>query len=431
MFHYRAMHIAGGPVVGIEFDSAVPTLLFQVGRYSFVHGTLGAIRSLGRAGVPVHASVGDRLVPHSFSRYLAGQFRAPIDAGGDRRGILNHLLDYGRSVQGPMILVPTDDEAAVFAAAHRHELSPTFILPAVPPDLPAVLASKRGLFDLCTRHGIPTPATAFARSRADVLALAEDIRYPVIVKNSEPWARITAPAVPSTTNVQSRAELLDMVEDWPANPQVIVQEYIPSELSEAWIVHVYCGSRDGDTVGFTGRKFRSWPPDFGVTTAATALPNEELLALALQFCRAITYRGIADMDWCLDRRDGKYKLVDFNPRLGANFRLFVTEAEIDVARALHLDLSGRPIPISPQRNGRRFRVENLDWASRLSRSGGRYPEPGAVGQTEYAWYAPDDPVPFLVMLLRFGWLVLCRIVAAILAKARSIMGFGSISVHDR
>ena len=49
------------------------------------------------------------------------------------------------------------------------------------------------------------------------------------------------------------------------------------------------------------------------------------------------------MDWRRDERDGKYKILDCNPRVGQNFRMFENAAEIDVVRAQHLDLSGRPI----------------------------------------------------------------------------------------
>jgi D-aspartate ligase len=411
-----------------RFDESVPVMLFQVGRYPFVYGTLGAVRSLGRVGVPAHACVRSRLVPHRYSRYLSQRFRAPIDVGVDQNIILQHLLDHARSCAKPIILVPTDDEAAVFSAEQANNLRPFFILPEVAVDLPSILASKRGLFDLCALHKVPTPATVFARSRGDVLALAATARYPVVVKNSEPWSRISEPAVSSTTIVRSQAELLAMVERWPTNPRVIVQEYIPGEVAEDWIVHAYCGGNGTEPLGFTGRKHRSWPPGVGVTTAATAMRNDELLALALQFCRAIGYRGIADMDWRLDRRDGTYKLLDFNPRLGANFRLFVTEHEIDVVRALHLDLTGREIPRSPQRFGRRFRVENLDWASRLSRSRQSAVSPGKY-VTEYAWYASDDPLPFFVMALRFLHYMLGRMLSGALTRARSIVHHGRIPVR--
>lgn len=66
--------------------------------------------------------------------------------------------------------------------------------------------------------------------------------------------------------------------------------------------------------------------------------------LAKLFCAQVGYRGIFDIDWRLGQRTGRYYLLDFNPRVGAQFRMFEDDAGIDVVRAMHLDLSGRPIP---------------------------------------------------------------------------------------
>ena len=53
-----------------------------------------------------------------------------------------------------------------------------------------------------------------------------------------------------------------------------------------------------------------------------------------------------------------YRLLDFNPRLGAQFRVFRDTAGTDVALAAYLDLTDQPIPPGEQVNGRRFLVEN-------------------------------------------------------------------------
>ena len=156
-------------------------------------------------------------------------------------------------------------------------------------------------------------------------------------------------------------------------------------------------------VGFTGVKYRSWPPQFGVTTYARVVENPELADEATAFCSRIGYRGIVDLDWRLDRRDGRYRLLDFNPRVGAQFRLFETDAGIDVVRALHLDLTGRAVPPGRQRDGRGFVVENLDAPAILAYRRLR-PSPGAVphaeGRIEGAWFAWDDLMPFVVMAVR-------------------------------
>jgi hypothetical protein len=132
--------------------------------------------------------------------------------------------------------------------------------------------------------------------------------------------------------------------------------------------------------------------------------NPELAELAAQFCKSIGFQGIADLDWRYDRRDGRYKLLDFNPRMGAQFRLFESAAGIDVVRAQHLDLTGQDIPRAPQCEARRFIVENIDLPALLAyrRSGYTTPHaPARASGTELAWLAPDDLKPFAVMLARF------------------------------
>ena len=70
-----------------------------------------------------------------------------------------------------------------------------------------------------------------------------------------------------------------------------------------------------------------------------------------------------DIDYRFDNRDGQYKLLDFNPRIGAQFRLFEDSEKVDVARALYHDLTGQSVRRSPQIDGRVFVVEPHDCLS--------------------------------------------------------------------
>jgi hypothetical protein len=148
-----------------------------------------------------------------------------------------------------------------------------------------------------------------------------------------------------------------------------------------------------------------------VTTCAVTVPNDTLAEQASRFCRALGFRGVVDLDWRLDRRDGRFKLVDFNPRLGAQFRLFQTEAGIDVVRALHLDMTGRSIPDDPPVNGRRFIVEHLDAAACMAHERARTPSVAdhPYHRTEFAWISWDDPAPTVAMTTRLFWTVLNKL----------------------
>jgi len=421
-----------GPQI-VRFSGSVPVLILKIGRYPLSHGTLGAVRSLGRAGIPVHTICEDRFVPYAFSRYLSGQFLLPIISREEVAAtLLADLAKTAKILGTKSVLVPTDDEAAIFVAEHATDLRDDFILPPVDPRLPRALASKRGLSLLCRQHNVAVPATHFAKSIEDVLAFAETANFPIVIKNSEPWIRISAPAVRATTIVKSRKTLISLARSWPSDPQVVLQEYIPAAYAQDWIFHAYFDGASRPLVAFTGLKQRSWPPYAGVTASAIAWPNPNLAAIATEFCRAIGYCGIVDMDWRLDLRDNRYKLVDFNPRLGANFRLFVTGADVDVMRAQYLDLTGQAIPMSSQTFGRRFIVENLNLASRVAGAPDRtIPGMRPSGKPEFAWFAADDPLPFLAMALRFSGQIGLRLLGLPVGKAARLAGQARVSVGLR
>ncbi|MFQ6145349.1 ATP-grasp domain-containing protein [Streptomyces seoulensis] len=387
-----------------EADPDVPGLVVKFGDYPLHHGGVGAIRSLGRAGVPMYAVTEDPYTPAAASRYLRRAFVWPTTGAEDAGRLVEGLLRIARRIGRPAVLVPTDEEAAVLIAEHQGALAGPFLFPPVEPGLPRRLASKQGLHELCVEHGVPSPAAAFPGSYDDIAAFAETARFPVVVKNREAFVRRSRPAVHGTTRVATRAGLLSLARDWGERPGVILQEYLPREQAEDWIVHAYFDRDSTPLALFTGVKVRSWPPHAGMTANAYVVDNPELADLAARFVKEIGFTGIADLDLRFDRRDGRYKLLDFNPRVGAQFRLFESEAGVDVVRAMHLDLTGRRVPEGEQRAGHRYVVENIDLPAWLAyrRSGYTTPHaPARASGTELAWLAGDDPMPFLTMLARF------------------------------
>jgi predicted ATP-grasp superfamily ATP-dependent carboligase len=403
----------------LEVDRRVPALIVKIGQYPLHSGGVAAVRTLGRLGVPVYAITEDRLTPTAVSRYCTGRFIWKATGLEDPAVLAGRLGEIGKSLGGRAVVVPMDDEAAVLVAEHRADLSEYFFLPHVAPGLPRALASKQKLYEMCRRYRIPAPATARPATGADLAAFAAEATFPVVVKNAEPWVRRHAPVVPHTTVMNTPEELLAIAPPADGPPNVIVQEYIPRERSEDWFVHLYCDANSNCLVTFTGVKVRSWPPHVGATATAYSAANPTLTYLAERLCKEIGFQGIADLDWRLDGRDGQYKLVDFNPRVGNQFRLFETAAGVDVVRAMHLDLTGRPVPTGSQINRRRIVVEHIDLPARLAyRGGSGYPAgppPPRPVSTERAWLARDDMFPFLAMWPRLG-----KQLAAALSQSGSV-----------
>jgi predicted ATP-grasp superfamily ATP-dependent carboligase len=389
-----------------DLDRSVPALLVKIGTYPVHAGGLGVVRTLGQAGVPVYAIVEDRLTPVALSRHLAGRFVWARSDRDDPEHLVERLVAIGRSLGRRAVAVPTDDEAAVLLAEHAEILSEYFLLPAVEGTLPRALASKRGLFELCRAHGVPTPNTVFPVDPTHLATLAGELTFPIVAKNVAPWTRLRAPMVPGTTLIDTKQELLDRFGGHQDLSGVLFQEYIPDEAAQDWFVHAYCDETATAITTFVGRKAYSWPPRRGVTADARSVDNAALAALTARFCRDIGYRGVNDLDWRYDARDARFKLVDFNPRVGAQFRFGQTTAGLDVVRALHLTMTGRPVPRDGQDFTRRLVVENVYLPARAAyrlTGAPAAPPPSPGTRTDGAWCegSARDPLPLAMMPIRF------------------------------
>jgi D-aspartate ligase len=393
------------PTAPPDLDPGLPVLLVRVGRYPIHHGTVGVIRTLGRAGVPVYAVTEEGVTPASTSRYLTGQVKLTSGGELDQSALLERLVEVVDRLPGTPMLVCTDDEAAVLLAEGAAALAGRAICSAVPPDLPRQLASKRGLHEICLRHGVATPATSSVRTGADLEAALAKLTLPVVVKQADTWSRLARPVVAGSTIVRTAEDvgrLRAAFDRWPEDSDVIVQEYLPDDDAEDWFVHGYCTASSEVARIFTGRKFWSWPARAGMTAYARTESNEEIERTVRDLCRSIGYCGIFDTDWRYDRRTGTYHLLDFNPRVGAQFRMFEDDGGIDVVRAMHLDLSGRTWSPGYVVEGERFLAENLGLAARrYYREEPPPPEiPGAPTRARLAWFSPDDLRPFLTMIVK-------------------------------
>ena len=390
--------------MSVDVDREVPGLIVKFGDYPLHHGGVGAIRSLGRLGVPMYAITEDRFTPAAVSRHLRRAFVWPTTGTERPERLVEGLVRVGRRIGSPAVLIPADEEAAVLIAEHQTELAGRFLFPRVDAGLPRRLASKQGLHELCVEHGIPSPEAAFPESYEEIAGFAAKASFPLVAKNREAFVRRARPAVRGTTRIGTREGLLGLARGWGEHPGVILQEYLPREDAEDWIVHAYFDANSTPLAMFTGVKVRSWPPHAGMTANAYVVDNPELADVARRFIKQIGFSGVIDLDLRFDRRDGRYKLLDFNPRMGAQFRLFESESGVDVVRAMHLGLTGRTVPEGEQLAGRRYIVENIDLPALLAyrRSGYTTPHaPARASGTELAWLAPDDLRPFFTMLARF------------------------------
>ena len=382
---------------GERLDTSTPVLVLKMH-----HGSLGIARSLGRLGVAVYGLTTAPDTWAAASRYWRACYEWDTENAPAQRSV-DYLLALGRRLGPKVLLIPVSDRTTKFVAAHADALKERFRFPDLSHQLAERLTSKKEMYFLARKLGIPTPETAFPQSRQELIVLLDRTRFPVVLKGID-GARLNARTGRTMVIVRSASELLeqyDRMED-PLNPNLMLQEYIPGGEDSVWMFNGYFNADSQCLAGFTGKKIRQTPVYTGSTSLGICLRNDEVAATTQIFMKAVGYCGILDIGYRYDARDDMYKVLDVNPRIGSTFRLFVGNNGLDVVRTLYRDLTGQIVPPTTAIEGRKWIVEDQDIYSSC-----RYWRDGKlgvlgwlvslVGIREGAWFAWDDSAPFRLM----------------------------------
>jgi predicted ATP-grasp superfamily ATP-dependent carboligase len=394
------------PEHGSALDTGTPAVVLRLAPNIFHHGTLGVIRSLGRAGIEVHALLESGTTPASRSRYLHRRHPIPPPEA-DTEQVLASLREISEELGRRALLVPVDDAGAILVAERAAELEPRFLLPRQVRDLPRRVADKGSLVDVCRAAGVAHPPTVVVRVGDEVSGAVERLGLPLVAKWSRPWEAQPTPT--TVVHTEGEAEALAALVG-VGGAELLLQRRLPPAPEADWFFHGYFDESSRCLFGGSGRKERAYPPQAGLTTLGRWLPNPAVEELATRLAAHLGYRGVLDLDLRRDPDTGEYHLLDFNPRLGAQFRLFTDGQGLDVVRAEHLDLTGRPVPNPIPQHGRAFLVETYDPVSAALQVGRRTLGVGQWarslrGVRELAWYSTDDVRPGLVVAPR--WCAAC------------------------
>ena len=301
------------------------------------YGSLAAVRSLGRVGVPVVVADDKRMTPASFSRYATRVLRCPPVAHAD--AMLRWLLRFGAR-ERRMVLYPTSDEMAFLLSRHHAELQKYFAL--YQPDLGTILRvlDKRLLLEAARDAGVDTPATFFPSSRAEAERFAREDPGPLLVKPRTQLFlehhRKGVLAQGSSRDIgrafdafrQDNRYLPPIRDQYPELSEPMLQRYYP-EATES--IHSLSGfrSRNGEHLAMLGAvKLLQRPRRLGVGLCfESADVPHEVRAGAARLLEVLGYYGVFELEYI--RAGDRHLLIDMNPR-------FYNQLQLDVSRGLDL-----------------------------------------------------------------------------------------------
>ncbi len=378
---------------------------------------LAVARSLGRRGVPVIALDPDPQGYALASKYATVSALCPYVLT-DEDAFIAYLCALGDALARPAVLFPANDEWVLAVNRHRARLAERFIIPFSGPEIVEPVLDKARLYRTARELSIPIPGT-WDVSPANLATVAGELPYPCIVKPTEQRAFYDAFG-DKAWQIQSPDELRDAVERAEGHP-LVAQEIIGQGLSDFYSVCSYIGE-DGEAHGtFVGRKLEQYPADFGTGCLVAAEGPPEIAARGVRMLQAFGYRGISEIEFIYDARDGEQKLLDINTRVWKWIGLPIA-AGVDLPWLAYADATGKPerTPNTPASANTPDTQRGLVWtyakdylALRLMGRGGDtasyLPEAfwaelvaGQAGHVVDAVIDPDDPAPAGRMLAQLA-----------------------------
>ena len=356
-----------------------------VAEVAWVNG-LAAIRSLGRHGLRVLA-VDHR--PHALgfrSRYA--EPRLAPDPLEDEAGFVAALQAIAAETDDPLPVFPTHDEHVNAIARHAAVLGDRYRFPFPSWETLERIQSKRHQLETAEAIGLPVPRTFHPRSREEALAAGEELGFPVLVK---PSANVgfRRSHRRQLFRCENREQLASAYEA-AAPHEPMVQELIPGGDEELYTLGSYLNA-EGEALGlFTGRKLRQTRGYMGSARVGEAIWVEEVADQGLALLRALGCHGISQVETKRDPRDGRYKLMEVNPRLW-QWHGLAAACGVDLPWIAYRDLVGDPLPPA------RMHGDGKRWAITLMAGSSH-----ALERPPYvdAVFARDDPKPALVQLGR-------------------------------
>jgi predicted ATP-grasp superfamily ATP-dependent carboligase len=275
------------------------------------HGALAIVRSLARRGIAVSV-VADHRLAH-FSRYVRGRFTWDGPNAPDALARLIALADR-KNLAGAVLFAGGDAEVRFIAQSHA-ALARVFRLTTPAWETAQEMVDKQLMHARAAAAGIDAPRCYAPADRRAVAELA--CRFPVVLK-PRVRAQDNTFTLAKAWRADDRETLLARYNEAVAlvgADGVLLQEWIPGG-GEAQFSYAAVCDRGTPLAALVARRRRQYPIDFGYTsTFVETAARPEVEDAGRRFLATLGFTGLAEVEFKYDRRDGRYKILDVNPRI--------------------------------------------------------------------------------------------------------------------
>lgn len=247
---------------------------------------------------------------------------------------------------------------------------------------------------------IPYPDSVAIHSVDNMKTACNTLRFPIVVK---PVSRASGQVPFRIRDYKTPSEFIRDIKPLLGECDFLASTQITGPDKN--ILSYGSFSVDGEVKAeFTGRKLTQRPMRFGVAGIAEAIrPINKMSELSKKLLKEIRFSGISQIEFKKDSRDGKYYLMEINPRIWLWVQT-ATRSGVNLVLAYYWHLSGQKTVTGKQKrkvmfiNGasmfdNTFREKNLTWIPHYLRS--------RITRKVFSIKDRQDPKPYKVERSRF------------------------------
>jgi D-aspartate ligase len=309
---------------------------------ALVMGDVDMVRALGVAGI-ASAFFGFEDDAGRLSRHV--RVSLPwIDQWERQDEIVEALLRFARAQPQLPVLFPQTDATLLLASRYRDRLAERLRFALADAELIEQLVDKGRFQALAAERGLPVPPAQRLRPSPGGPPPALEVPFPLVIK---PLTR-----TPGWTGLAGSSKALhvlgqeDFAATWPElselPTELLAQQLIAGPESRIESFHVYVDESGAIAGAFTGRKIRTFPVDYGHSTAIEVVALPDVAELGRDVVARLGLKGVAKLDF---KRDdgGRLHLLEINPRFNL-WHYPGAIAGVNLPALVYADLTGRERP---------------------------------------------------------------------------------------
>lgn len=280
---------------------------------------LACVRSLGKKGFKIGCVGNPGQTLSFYSRYCCWKHLINI---GQNRNHYEFAENYARELLKIIeknnydVLIPVGLESCLTVSKYKDDFEKCINVSIVDWETMKIAYFKHESMRFARKIGVNVPKSISIKSNEDLIR-TEKICFPIVLKTSD-----------------SGLEYCNNTDELVRNYEVLKRASLTAVLAQEYIVgsgHGFYALFNKGTLKamFMHERIKEYPITGGPSAVAKAYYDENLIEQGLNLLKALNWHGVAMVEFKKDFRDGKFKLMEINPKLWGSLDLTIA-AGVDI-----------------------------------------------------------------------------------------------------